>query len=107
MDAIVQMRPQFEHLNAIYQAEGEKKRTVFRAEHPDVRDVIPEVTATAVNMAVKSTEPTSEEDMYGTMKETAKILTNMRDEPWQRLAWVDQDVSFMNNHLVGTSQHYL
>ena len=46
-------------------------------------------------MAVKSTEG-GEEDMYGGMKATAKILRNMRDEPWQRLAWIDQDVCHVN-----------
>lgn len=31
--------------------------------------------------------------MYGGMGATAKLLKAMRDEPWQRLTWVDQDVS--------------
>ena len=103
MDAIVQLRPQFVHLDAI----NEAKKTAFRTERgPDNRDnVEQEPEARAVNMAVKSTEG-SEEDMYGGMRATAKLLRDMRDEPWQRLAWVDQDVSYMNNHYVRSNQHF-
>ena len=101
MDAIVQLRPQFSHLDAITEARGEARRLQTRSERPDNRDnVEPEPEARAVNMAVKSTEG-NEEDMYGGMRVTAKLLRDMRDEPWQRLAWVDQDVSYLNNHAVG------
>lgn len=88
MDAIVQLRTQFGHIDAL----NEAKKTMFRSERgPDIRDnVEEEPEARAVNMAVKSTEG-SEEDMYGGMRATAKLLRDMRDEPWQRLAWVDQD----------------
>ena len=104
LDAIVQLRPQFSHLDAIAEARGEAKRAQHRSEHPDIRDnVDPEPEAKAVNMAVKSTEG-GEEDMYGGMKATAKLLRDMRDEPWQRLAWIDQDVSYVNNQSVGSSQ---
>ena len=64
-----------------------------------------EPEAKAVNMAVKSTEG-NEEDMYGTMKATAKLLRDMRDEPWQRLTWIDQDVSYVNKYPVDSSQHF-
>ena len=91
LDAIVQLRPQFSHLDAL----NETKKTMFRfGGGPDNRDnVDPEPEVRAVNMAVKSTVEGSEEDMYGGMRVTAKLLRDMRDEPWQRLAWVDQDVS--------------
>lgn len=106
MDAIVQLRPQFRHLDAIYDARAEAKRIQYRLERPDNRDnVDPDPEVMAVNMAVKSTEP-SEEDMYGTMRATAKILRDMRDEPWQRLAWIDQDVSYMSSHAVGPGSHF-
>ena len=78
-----------------------------RVERPDMREnVDPEPEAKAVNMAVKATE-VGEEDMYGGMKPTAKLLRDMRDEPWQRLAWVDQDVSFMVKHAAESSQYYI
>lgn len=105
MDAIVQLRPQFSHLDSL----NEAKKTMFRSERsaaergPDNRDnVEQEPEARAVNMAVKSTEG-SEEDMYGGMRATAKLLRDMRDEPWQRLTWIDQDVSHLNNLFVGSS----
>ena len=99
MDALVQLRPHFGHLDAL----NEAKKIIFRSERvPDMRDnAEQEPEARAVNMAVKSTEG-SEEDMYGGMKATAKLLRNMRDEPWQRLAWVDQDVSYVNNYSIGS-----
>lgn len=100
MDAIVQLRPQHSHIDAL----NETKKTMFRTERgPDNRDhAEQEPEARAVNMAIKSTEG-SEEDMYGGMRATAKLLCDMRDEPWQRLAWVDQDVSYVNNCKVGSS----
>ena len=95
MDAIVQLRTQFSHIDAL----NEAKKTMFRSERgPDIRDnVEEEPEARAVNMAVKSAEG-SEEDMYGGMRATAKLLRDMRDEPWQRLAWVDQDVIYVKDH---------
>lgn len=104
MDAIVQLRPQFSHLDSV----NEVKKTMFRSERPaaerapDIRDnVEQEPEARAVNMAVKSTEG-SEEDMYGGMRVTARFLRDMRDEPWQRLTWIDQDVSRLDNFHVGS-----
>ena len=94
MDAIVQLRPQFSHLDALYES-----KKVPRERGPDNRDhVEPEPEARAVNMAIKSSEG-SEEDMYGGMRVTAKLLREMRDEPWQRLTWVDQDVRYVNQKL--------
>lgn len=46
-----------------------------------------------VNMVIKDTENNDNSDMYGGMSETAKLLREMRDEPWQHLKWIDQDVS--------------
>lgn len=104
LDAIVQLRPHFKHLDAQHEARAEAKRLQVRAERPDNRDhVDPEPEVRAVNMAVKSTEA-NEEDMYGTMRTTAKLLRDMRDEPWQRLDWVDQDVSSRNNDCAALSQ---
>jgi hypothetical protein len=43
-------------------------------------------------MAVKSAENLEELDLYGGMSATNKLLKDIRDEPWQRLHWIDQDV---------------
>ena len=45
-------------------------------------------------MAVKSAETLEDLDLYGGMSATNKLLKEIRDEPWQRLNWVDQDVGF-------------
>lgn len=104
MEALVQLRPQFGHLDAL----NEAKKIILRSERfSEKRDnVEQEPEARAVNMAVKSTEGGNEEEMYGGMKATAKILGDMRDEPWQRLAWVDQDVTYVNNYSGGSRLHF-
>ncbi len=48
--------------------------------------------AKAVNVAVKSAENLEELDLYGGMSATNKLLKAIRDEPWQKLKWIDQDV---------------
>lgn len=63
-----------------------------RAHEERVANKPEENEARAVNMAVKSTESNDDLDMYGGMSETAKLLKAMRDEPWQHLAWIYQDV---------------
>lgn len=89
---MVQLRPEFGHIDALHESD----KSVWRQERAfDERATTkPEINeAQAVNMAVKSTENNDDLDMYGGMSETAKLLKAMRDEPWQRLNWVDQDVS--------------
>jgi len=88
---MVQLRPKFDHLDALH----EKGKSTSRNEGADEEGATerPEREARAVNMAVKSAETNNELDMYGGMSETRKLLIAMRDEPWQRLKWVDQDVS--------------
>ena len=90
---MVQLRPQLSHIDALHQQDksaGRQER-LFEEERPNSPI---EKEAKAVNMAVKSVENKGDddEDMYGGMRETAKLLKLMRDEPWQRLTWVDQDV---------------
>ena len=46
-----------------------------------------------VNMVLKETPDNDNFDMYGGMNETARLLRLMRDEPWQRLQWMDERVS--------------
>ena len=86
VDAIVQLRPQFAHLDALIDFEKPARalRTTENGEE--------ESEAKAVNMSVKSTE-VEETDMYGGENETSKLLKAMREEPWQRKSWIDQDVS--------------
>ncbi len=88
LDAVVQLRPQFSHLDAIY----EKDKSVAHYDRADEeRGEDPQ--AEDVNVTVKDTEKKKDLDMYGGMMETAKLLRAIRDEPWQRLDWIDQDVS--------------
>ncbi|KAK4696554.1 hypothetical protein P7C71_g1378, partial [Lecanoromycetidae sp. Uapishka_2] len=86
---MVQLRPKFDHLDAL----SDQGKSKSRNERADEEGLIerPEREARAVNMAVKSAETNDELDMYGGMSETRKLLIAMRDEPWQRLQWIDQD----------------
>lgn len=89
---MVQLRPQFGHIDTLHESD----KYVWRQERVFEERALtrPEINeAQAVNMAVKSAESNDDSDMYGGMSETAKLLKAMRDEPWQRLHWVDQDVS--------------
>lgn len=105
LDAIVQLRPQFSHLDAIGEAVGDARRIQHKSERHDIRDnAFEEPEAKAVNMAVKTAEG-NEEDMYGGMKATAQLLRDMRDEQWQRLTWIDQDVSYLKNRLLNQANN--
>lgn len=94
---MVQLRPQFSHLDALREQDKATSRQE-QAFEENVTDKSEEKEAKAVNMAVKSSENDDEDsDLYGRMRETAKLLKEMRDEPWQRLTWVDQDVSELSS----------
>ena len=88
---MVQLRPQFNHLDALSDLDkpASNPRSKGRTENS-----IDEPQARAVNMTVKSTDG-EETDLYGDMGETAKLLKAMREEPWQRLAWIDSEVRLM------------
>lgn len=88
---MVQLRPQFNHLDALSDLDKPalNPRLTGGAENS-----IDEPQARAVNMTVKSTEA-EETDLYGDMGETAKLLKAMREEPWQRLSWIDSEVRLM------------
>lgn len=91
---MVQLRPQFGHIDAL----NEANKTMFRSERSAVErgeENPEEGEAKAVNMAVKSTENNDDQNMYGGMNATSKLLRAMRDEPWQRLKWIDQDVGIV------------
>ena len=83
------LRPQFEHLDALRLQQSPGVRS-SRHDAEDKR----ESKAEDVNMTVKDTEDDEpQDDLYGGMAETLKILRTMADEPWQRLQWVDSGVS--------------
>ena len=91
IDAMVQLRPQFDHIDALRDREKSNPRADHGAEETTA-DEPEEREARAVNMAVKSAENLEELDLYGGMSTTNKLLKDIRDEPWQRLQWIDQDV---------------
>lgn len=88
LDAMVQLRPQFDHLDALGDLEKPGLNPKSKAGAENLNE---EPQARAVNMTAKSAD-LEEMDLYGDMSETAKLLRAMRDEPWQRLAWVDSEV---------------
>lgn len=86
---MVMLRPQFEHLDAL----RVQQRIGSRSARPD-EDNKKESRAEDVNMTVKDTEDDEpQDDLYGGMAETLKTLRAMAEEPWQRLSWVDSEVS--------------
>ncbi|KAL9128689.1 MAG: hypothetical protein Q9217_002682 [Psora testacea] len=89
LDAIVQLRPQFGHLDAV----NEQEKSSARPER-NTESRLREERAEDVNMVIKDTADNENIDMYGGMNETAKLLRAMRDEPWQHLKWVDQEDNY-------------
>ena len=87
MDAIVQLRPQLNHIDALNELQKSSARSGRNPENK-----VKEDRAEDVNMVIKTTDDNENIDMYGGMNVTAKLLRAMRDEPWQRLQWIDQDV---------------
>lgn len=55
--------------------------------------------AVHVNMTIKRSEGESV-DSLGDTGEIAKLLRAMREERWQRLSWVDSEVSCLINALI-------
>lgn len=88
---MVQLRPQFNHLDALSDLD---KPALNPRSKSGTENSIDEPQARAVNMTVKSTDG-DETDLHGDMGETAKLLKAMREEPWQRLDWIDSEVLLM------------
>ena len=88
LDAVVQLRPHFGHLDAL----NDQIKSSSRSDRPSDPNA-KEDLAQDVNMVIKETADSENVDMYGGMNATARLLRSMRDEPWQRLQWVDKDVS--------------
>lgn len=87
---MVQLRPLFAHLDALTEQDTSALANKLRG---DAGNPPLETEAKAVNMRAKSAEG-EDADIYGDMSKTAKILKAMREEPWQRLSWVDSEVRF-------------
>ena len=94
---MVELRPQLNHLDAVTEPDRTAKRILRAREAAEAKRLEEKEAqeAKAVNQTVKSTESkdSDEDDFYGGMKKTNELLTAMRDEKWQRLEWIDQDVS--------------
>ena len=93
VNGMVMLRPQFEHLDALRMQQNAGTRA--SRHDPDEKR---ESRAEDVNMTVKDTEDDEpQDDLYGGMAETLKILRTMVEEPWQHLQWVDSGVSTPSN----------
>ena len=82
LDGMVQLRPQFHHIDAMAEQEKLSTRIQRDSENPPA-----EPEARAVNMSVKASE-SEELDM----SQTAKILRARQDEKWVRLEYKDENV---------------
>lgn len=90
VSAFCSLTPQFHHLDAINDNDRASSRTTKDAQNPG-----PESEARAVNMAVKSTD-----DEELDMNQISRQLRDIEEEPWQRLEWVDDDVSIAKALLI-------
>ena len=82
LDGMVQLRPQFHHIDAMAEQERSSTRAQRESENPPA-----ESEARAVNMTVKASE-SEELDM----SQTAKILRARQEEKWTRLQYKDENV---------------
>lgn len=84
----MQLRAQFTHLDAL---NADKRRlTSLSGDRPN--ELAREDRIEDVNMMVKETVDSDNTDMYGGMQETSRLLRSIREEPWQRLRWIDTNV---------------
>lgn len=95
LDAIVQLRPQFGHLDALNDQIKSNSRSE-RASDANAKEDL----AQDVNMVIKETADNENADMYGGMNATAKLLRLIRDEPWQHLRWIDKEVGIKQSLLI-------
>ena len=95
LDAMVQLRPLFTHLDALT---DQDKSTLTSKLRSGMENPPPETEAKAVNMRAKSTEE-DDTDSLGYTSRTTKILKDMREEPWQRLSWIDSEVRFSQSSM--------
>lgn len=88
LDAMVMLRPSFGHLDALA---DQDKSTLPNKLRGSIENPAPESEAKAVTMRAKSTDVDDNESL-GDTSSTAKLLKAMREEPWQRLSWIDSEV---------------
>lgn len=84
VDAICVLRPQLVHLDAL----NEQKKVSLRMQPGADTE---QNEAVSINMTIRKSEGESMESA-GDSGEIAKLLKAMRDEPWQRMGWVDCEV---------------
>lgn len=84
LDHVVQLRPQFPHIDAL----TDQERSSARVQRENVNPVR-HTEARAVQMTVKSADG---DDMD--VGETTMLLRAAQEEKWQRLRYQDEDVSF-------------
>ena len=82
VDAIVQLRPKLDHVDAFNDIAKYGAKFQSGADNPTE-----ETEARAVNVAIKS----SEGEELG-KSDVAKILKQVQEEPWQRFNYVDSEV---------------
>ena len=82
VDSIVQLRPQFHHVDAVTEQERLSAKGQREAINPPRQD------ARVVQMAVK----TADGDDFD-LSQTMKTLKNIQEEKWQDLEYRDENVS--------------
>lgn len=92
VDALCVLRPQLVHLDAL----NDQKKTTLRMQAGADTE---ENEAFHVNMTIKKSEGEST-DSVGDISEVAKLLKAMREEPWQRLSWIDCEVCLLSKHSI-------
>ena len=88
VDAMCVLRPQLIHLDAL----NDQNKTTLRMQAGADTE---ENEAFHVNMTIKKSEGEST-DSVGDIGEVAKLLKAMREEPWQRLSWIDYEVCLVS-----------
>lgn len=84
VDALCVLRPQLAHLDAI----NDMARCTLRMQAGADTE---ENEAVHVNVTIKKLE-NEYADQTNDVGEVSKLLKAMREEPWQRLSWVDSEV---------------
>ena len=78
------LRPQLAHIDAL----NEQTKSTLRMQSGADTE---ETEAVYVNMTIKRAENEAL-DSIGEQSDVPKVLKAMREEPWQRLAWIDYEV---------------
>lgn len=90
--ASVWLQPVFPHLDAVTDI-NKPSRRAKRANANASQDS----EAQAVNMTFASAD-SDEEELGPNASNTAKLLKEIEEEPWTRLEWVDEDVTYLDDY---------